>query len=175
MKNYFIILLFLFSLNLISCSETTQIVKMQSKPLTPFVLDQDFTDNSGSGEDNVVKKTYQANLTRFKFQIKNNHTKIITIVGVRFTVTNTSTKEKKIISTSVDQIVTDSTGIEEIKPRGLLTSPERSATVYLDGLPKNRKEGTNVRYNIKAEIQGWVGSAQDPQSRLSAAYYFNTL
>lgn len=170
-------LLVFLSLGLFSCGQSTQLIGMQAAPATPFVLDQDFTDTSES-----AAVSYTANLIAFRFNIRNDHAELVTVLGVRFTVTSLISGEEKIINVPVEKIVGGITaGLKELNPGEKLvpdgdSEDENSAAklVYLDGLPKD--EGAKrFRYRIKAEIQGWVGSKISPKGRLSSTYSFTTL
>lgn len=174
MKSLSVTLLVLFSLTLMSCGETTQLLSMQATPLTPLVINQDFTDRSESTADNSVETVYRASWMRFKFQVKNKHSKVITIVGFRFTVINTVSKEEKIFNISIEQVIDGVTsGSKELMPDALLATEEVARFVYLDALPAEEGE-VNASYNIKAEVQGWIGTSREPEGRLTSSYSFTT-
>ncbi len=169
MKKSLAMLLTIVSFSLVSCGESKQLLKMQVSPISPFVLDQDFTED---------KKVYKANWISFKFQIKNEHSQKITIAGLRFTVTNNSSKAEKVFNIGVGQILTEEgIKVKEIFPNELLAkSNEEAREIYLDGLPKEENvQNANYSYSVKVEVRGWIGTTTEPVGRLSATYFFNTL
>lgn len=174
MKWFSIFILFGLGLGLSSCGKTTQLVSALATPSRPFVLNQDFAIG-------VPSRTYKANLVQFKLTIKNHHTKTITITGVRFTILNVDGQEK-IISLGVDQLLTEVlvSNIKEIQPGELLTGPitdspieraKKTKFIFLDGLAQPKSTSKSIRYTIKAQILGWIGSADKPEARLVIAPY----
>lgn len=183
MKSLFIATLFFASFSLVSCGDATRSLSMLPTPLTPLVLDQDFTDNSEVAEENTAGTVYKANLIRFKFQIRNDHSSSVVILGVRFTVTDPVSREERVINVSIDKIITGvASGGRELQPGEKITDTETSGSIstehedkfiYLDSLPKE-ESSTSFKYTIKAEVQGWIGTQSQVESRLTSIYNFTT-
>lgn len=174
MKGLLVTLLILFSLNLMSCGATTQFLSMQATPLTPLVVNQDFTDISESTAGNKVETVYKTNWIRFKLQVRNDHSKVITIIGFRFTAINNNTQKEKVINIGIDQIIKDNTsGFKELNSGEIAVKDSNARFIYLDALPfEEGEKGTS--YRIKAEAQGWVGTSQEPEGTLTSSYFFST-
>lgn len=187
MKILSTIFLIALSLNLLSCGKSTQLLGMQPTPITPLVLDQDFTDRTGATDDDATDgdatgtRVYKANLIRFRFQIKNNHSSSVVILGVRFTVAEPISGAEKIITVNVSDIISGvSSGIRTLGPNEKLTDagtgnvPHSGKFIYLDALPAAAEDSITFKYNIKAEVLGYVGTANKPEGRLVSSYTFST-
>lgn len=165
------LLFFLSMTTLIQCGNGNSVSKQidfNIIPKTPVVILSDFTLNEGSTNEKTIKGPWFL----VNYSVTNNSSKTITIQSLLFKVTAiSSTGSISTTTATVDPsdypAAADSYLLE--LPAGTSATPAYG--IYVDSL---NKSVNSYNYTVKVEVQGWIGTASQPEDRLYKTVSFST-
>lgn len=171
-----ILMVIVASLPLVQCSSGDGIsskIEFTFFPPSPVVILSDWTLNPGSNEERVISGPWFA----VSYRITNGSSKTITIQSLLFTVTAMTLSGGSVTTTTTVDPVDYEDGfcvphepayLEEIAP-GQTVGP--CFVVYVDAL---NKDVLNYSYQVEVSVQGWVGTPEAPEDRLTKISSFTT-
>ncbi len=180
-RNYYLSvhgLLMTLSLFLLQCggkdTVSTQ-VDFSNIPDKPIVITTDLPlrVEDGDGDPTTfTTKDIKAPWFLFRYSIKNNSSKTITVANLKFTITGSKNSTPVVYETQLDltDLGTNVTYLEEITP-GKSATRFNTTAFYLQALPK---DVDSFSYSVKVDIQGWVGKNDTPEENLKVSRTFTT-
>jgi hypothetical protein len=142
-------------------------------PDSPVVILSDFTLNPGSVNEKLITGPWFA----VSYGVTNNSDKTITIQSLHFTIT-AMTLSGGIVTTTAGVDPSDYENqfcvphepvyLDEVAPGATVTP---CFVVYVDGLSE---DVINYSYQVRVDVQGWIGTAAAPEDRLEKTATFTT-
>ena len=169
-----IFLIILATLSLVQCGDRNSVnskIKFTVIPKTPIVILSDFTLNPGDDNEKLIKAPW----FYMTYSIANNSDQTVTIQSLLFTISSMS-KSGGVKSTSFgvdpgdyeDFLPHEPVYLTEIAPN---TEDTATFGVYVYGLDP---DAITYNYSVEVNVQGWVGTFDQPVDRLTKKFNFTT-